>query len=474
MRGNGDQGERVRIDLIEVDPEVFVDDAGRSTRRPRSALRAVGLVSVISVAAVAWWPRSEPPEWNVFHPAVVPAAGMTDELVFDQPPGELSGTDLAPAPVDVRPALGYVFGEPGGTFLGRRWASFRTRWNGRGDAPAATEGPIVGGVSAEVRRLRVRRFVEWGPLDGLDWTVTTNRFKEAETIDFANHVAIIDELPALANGYDLGGMVPVGSIAALDCVVMLTSLFDGDRLLGPVMPTLVRWESPLYNSALGSIAAPSDALPLVEFVLGEGRAVTVHGQPAVAITSSRFGPVIAWLDDGRLIMVQQDVSDEELITLAESVRPASEDEWRQVQLSSIRDDGELFIDFGDAVRLYQGVDAVTGDNIAVSVQAVEGQLVACVERLNSSSGAARTCELGSLELPLLMTLLGADRGFVLAMVDPVSATGAALRVGVADGFLMIPLQDFGPEVPGLVAVAQLPENHGTIELWNAGEVVATI
>lgn len=339
MRGGPEHRER--IDLIGVDPEVFTDEDTPVRRsRVRAVAKAVWVAAIVAVAAVAWWPRTQSPEWQVFHPAVVPAAGLSEQLVFDHPPGELLAVDLAPRPVDVRPELGYVFGEPGGTIFSRRWAAFRVRSTTAEPAPPTTDDAAsIAGVAAEVRRVRVRHYLDWGPVAGYTWTATTNKFDEAEAIEFANHVAIIDERPALAHRYDLGALQPVGSVAAFDCVVMLTSLFGGDRLFGPVMPTLVTWGTPADTTALGSIAAPADALPLVEFVLGDGTDTTVHGQPAVVIVSPTLGRVIAWLEDGRLIMVSGQRPTEELIALAESVRAATDGEWRRVRLAELRAGG---------------------------------------------------------------------------------------------------------------------------------------
>lgn len=493
MRVTGDKAERVRIDLIDVDREIFVDEAGQRASRSRQVLKVVGLVAVISVAAVAWWPRSQPAEWKVFHPAVVPAAGLTERLVFDNPPGELLGTDLAPPAVDVKPELGYVFGAPGGTYLTRRWASFRSHADRSATTTTSTiaSPPLVAGVTADVRRVRVRHFVDWGPVDGRTWSVTTNRFSDDEAIDFANHVAIIDDKPALANRYDLGDMEPVGSIAAFDCVSVLTSLFRGDRVLGPVMPTIVSWGSPAAETSLGSIAAPADALPLVEFVLGEGRTATVHGQPAVIIASNEFGPVVAWLEDGRLIVIRSAASDAELLALAETVRPATDDEWTQIEQSDIRVDDGVRFELRDSVRLFGTVDLETRNTIALSVQVVGDQLMVCVERIGmlvdlptgsdgvistrttTSDPVSATCQAQSLKLPLLMTMGGSNHLFVLAIVDPNTAVDPELRIAIAGGTWTIPLQSFRGKVPGLVAAAELPDGYGHIELVNSGGVVAT-
>lgn len=247
MRATRDQGEQVQIDLIEVDPIAFDDgtptDAGggHASHRWRQVFTGIVVVGVFAGAAVAWWPTPEQPEWRVFHTEPVPAAGLSEELVFDQPLGRLIAADLAPRPVDIKPELGYVFGETDGTMLTRRWATFRTRTTSGEDAPAVTTGPQVGGVAAEVQRARIRQSVSWGPVAGRTWVVTTNNLDEAQALDFANHVGVVDGAPALAYEYQLAGMEPVGSVAALDCVELLIDLFRGERGSGAAQPTLLTW-----------------------------------------------------------------------------------------------------------------------------------------------------------------------------------------------------------------------------------------
>lgn len=190
-------GEQVQIDLIDVDAEVFTDsDELHAPNRWRQVITTLAVLGLTAGAAVVWWPTAKPPEWRVFHNAPVPAAGLTEELVFDQAPGPLATAKLAPAPTDIKPELGYVFGEPDGTMLTRRWAMFRTSFTNDVDAaPAPTDVPQVNGVTAAVHRVRVRRTVTWGPVAGRNWDVTTNMLDEADSLDFANHVGVVDGDP---------------------------------------------------------------------------------------------------------------------------------------------------------------------------------------------------------------------------------------------------------------------------------------
>ena len=471
--------EHERIDLIDVDRAVFVDDGTpQSSRRSPQVLKGFGLVVLIAVAAVIWWPSSDPPEWRVYKPAPVPAAGLTAELIFDRPPGPIVAADLAPAPADIKPEVGYVFGEPDGSFLTRRWAAFRTRASSLPSAPDSAGLASVNGIAANVKRVRVRHDVEWGPVDGRTWLVTTNMLDGSQALEFANQVGFVDGLPALAHRYDLGDMVPIGSVAAFDCVVLLTDLFHGERGRGAAQPSLVTWATLDGPVSLGSIAAPSDALPLVEFVLGAGRPTVVHEQPGVFITSKVLdGPVIAWVEDGRLIMVAGDVTNEKLYALAESVRPASDGEWRVVGRVELREESFNYTFESDlSISIYRYDDPTTGAAFEVNVlPAFTEWLVVCVDSISASGSISGWCDQRSTALPLLVTsdeLNG--RRFVIAIAGAVNAEGAELRVKIADGTWTLPLEDFGPEVPGLAVAASLPAEYGVIQLWSGGEVVAAI
>ena len=478
MRATRNQAERVQIDLIDADPIAFDDGlvgAGTnpSPSRWRRALTCLAVLGVMAGAAVAWWPEAEHPQWRVFHAAPVPAAGLTPELVFDQPPGRLLAADLPPPPVDIKPELGYVFSELGGTVTTRRWATFRTRATNVADAPAATTDTQVGGVEADVQRTRIRHNVSWGPVAGRTWLVTTNKFDGAQSLDFANHVGVVDGEPALAYEYQLAGMQPIGSVAALDCVELLKDLFlGGERGNGAAQPTLLTWGTPQASVSLGSIAAPVDALPLVDFVFGGGRPITIHGLAATLIASRVLsGPVVAWVENGRLIVVAGHATADELIVLAESVRPATDGEWRRAGLTDIRDVGGVMFNVGDSVALYRDLNPITGDEQAVTIEVAVDQVEVCVQP-RSDIGASH-CATSPPNLPLLTTIEASGQKYVVAMVRGFLSS-AELRIKLADGTWTLPLKNFGSELPGLAVAALLPTNYSVIQLWDNGEVVAAI
>ncbi len=483
LMGAADE-QHERIDLIDVDRAVFVDNAPRpGINWSQVVLKAVGLLAVLAVAIAVWWP--EPPEWRVFKPAPVPVAGLTDELVLDDPPGQLIQVELPPAPTGVRPELGYVFGEPYGRYLTRRWALFRTRTSSLQSAPQSTTLATVNGVGAKLRRVRVRREVEWGPIDGRTWRVTTNMLDESQALEFANQVGLVDGLPALRTRYDLGDMVPIGSVAAFDCVVLLTDLFHDEHGTGAAQPTLLRWGTPEDPVSLGSIAVPSDALPMVEFVLGAGEPTTVHSQPAVMIKSRVLADwVIGWVEDGRLILVAGNVSPEELLALAETVRPATDDEWAEVVLASqtplsipLFPVDTTSVNFGDNVTLYEGVDPETGATFSFSAQISGKGLLMCINEQSDvgSTGSCGVEQPSGLELPLLWAGDGEGHSLVLAVVERGLGEDAELRITLADGTIeTFPLIDHGEALPGPAVATVLPADHGAVELWIGEKVVATL
>jgi hypothetical protein len=131
---------------------------------------------------------------------------------------------------------------------------------------------------------------------------------------------------------------------------------------------------------------------------------------------------------------------------------------------------------GDGVTIFEGIDSSTGDGLALTVQVIEDQVLVCLAVSPSSQNAVTVCDasLGVVELPLLTTIDFSERRFVLAFVDSGEALGSAIRLKLADGMLLTPLQEFGPAVPGWAVAALLPDQYGIIELFVKGEVVAAI
>lgn len=211
-------------------------------------------------------------------------------------------------------------------------------------------------------------------------------------------------------------------------------------------------------------------------MLGTGRPITIsgvsgHDVAALLITSRVLaGPVVAWVEDGRLILVAGDASTDELIALAESVRPATSGEWRRAGLTDLREIGDVIIDLGDSVELYRDVNPVTDGELAVTVQFIDGAVLICVQE-RSDIGLS-TCETNSAGLPLLTTIEATGQTYVVAIVDRSPATGAELRIKLAEGTWTLPLDYFGAELPGLAVATLLPTDYGVIELWSNGELVA--
>ena len=77
---------------------------------------------------------------------------------------------------------------------------------------ASDSTDLVRGLPADMRRVRQRRTVTWGPIDGNYWDAETNGLQNDAALEFANAVGVVDGLPAVAYGYDLGEMKPLGDV----------------------------------------------------------------------------------------------------------------------------------------------------------------------------------------------------------------------------------------------------------------------
>lgn len=106
--------------------------------------------------------------------------------------------------------------------------------------------------------------------------------------------------------------------------------------------------------------------------------------------------------------------------------------------------------------------------LAFTVQVIENQVLVCVEVRSRDAVGVCDASLGVVELPLLKTIDLNGQRFLLAIAD----SEAEVHIKFADGPWTLPLEDFGPELPGWAAATLLPTDYGTITLSNTGEVVA--
>jgi len=352
MRQQYGPGDIIEIDVIDAEPGVFgPSTAQRPARvrrpRPRWLLpTAIGVAAVCGAVATVWRPWEQPPAWRTFGPAAPAVSSLSDHLILD-----LDGTGVTSLhegqnlDADEPTPLGHVFAVPGGTYEHDAWALFHSRGsNAAGEAALSPSTDVVRGLQANVRSVRVRTTVTWGPIGGNYWDSQTNRLDDDDALEFANAVGVVAGLPAVAYGHDMGALKPLGDVKTLARVQVLTAHLDGEPVLSKFTPTVATYDVGGMPVTVASIATDTDGLAMARFSLGQGRNVTVHGVPGAIIQTRRIGKVVVWHEGDRLVVVTADVTDDELLAMAETVRPAFADEWNGVLASvapAITDSGDV-------------------------------------------------------------------------------------------------------------------------------------
>jgi len=344
------------IELIDADAAAFGpspgrDRAAKERRRPAddqwlllpAAWVVVGAL-LLGTLAWLWQPWRDRPEMTVGQVAAVETT-LTERLVLDRPifPGRVA---------DVLTALefpedGYVLGDPGNV----PWAT--GDWDGARAAivAVADEDPrdVFGSVSPDWTAIEA---VQGAPADYKDsgdsgievvFGPVGDKWYEVQSIGLG-----LDATVALAN---VVRWTPHGLI-----------VMDRARLLGlePLYPFssywtalglieaadsgaryLCRCTSVVYPGrftvSVSSAPAPDGGeLDALGDLLGATEATTVHGLPAVLArgTDGTFldgWDLVAWVEGGRMISVAVDRGHgADVLGLAESVRPATDDEWTEL------------------------------------------------------------------------------------------------------------------------------------------------
>ena len=337
MRQPYGPGDIIEIDVIDAEAGVFGPAAPRPHRVRKPLPRwlmptACGVVAVCGAVALVWRPWENPPDWRTFGPAAPAVSSMSDRLILDLEGLEVTslheGQNLD---ADEPTPLGHVFAVPGARYQFDTWALFRSRRStSAGEARVSESSDLVRGLPADVSRVRQRRTVTWGPIDGNYWDAETNGLESDEALEFANAVGVVEGLPALAYSYDLGEMEPLGDVKTLARVQVLTAHLAGEPVLSKFTPTLVTYQVGDTAVTVASINTGTDGLAVARFFLDQGRDVLVHGLPGAVVDTRRIGKVVVWHEGDRLVVVAAEVTDDDLVALAEAVRPATAAEWNDV------------------------------------------------------------------------------------------------------------------------------------------------
>ncbi len=337
MRQPYGPGDIIEIDVIDADLGVFGPSAAppAPVRRPRPRWlvpTAIAVAGVCGAAAMVWRPWEPPPDWRTFGPAAPAVASLSDHLVLDLDGVTVTSLHVGPnSDADDPAPLGHVFAAPGGTYEYDAWALFHSGGsNADGAAPVSKSTDLVRGLPAEVRSVRVRTTVRWGPIGGNYWDSETNRLHDDAALDFANAVGVVAGLPAVAYGHNMGVLKPLGDVKTLARVQVLAAYLDSEPVLSKFTPTVVTYEVGSTPVTVASIDTDTDGLAMARFYLDQGRDVIVHGVPGALIETRRIGKVVVWHEGNRLVVVTADVTDDQLLAMAKAVRPATQAEWDQV------------------------------------------------------------------------------------------------------------------------------------------------
>ncbi len=427
MRQPYGPGDIIEIDVIDADPGVFgpsADPRPARVRRPRPRWlvpTALAVLAVCGAVAMMWRPWQHPPEWRTFGPAAPSTSSLSDHLTLDTPDANVTGLQVGQnLDADEPTPLGYVFAVPGGSYDYEAWALFHSRGsNSRGVPLVSKSTELVRGMQAEVRRVRVRTTVTWGPIGGNYWDSETNRVEDADALRFANAVSVVAGLPAVEYGYDFGELRPLGDVKTLARVQVLAAYLAGEPVLSKFTPTLVDFVTPLGAVTVASMSTDTDGLAMARFYLGQGRDATVHGLPGALIETRRLGTIVVWYEGDRLVVVAADGSDDELLALAESVRPATGTEWNDIidiTASAIVPDIEV-----GATHPAETVDSGTlrdGNQYRISVT-VGNPTVICAH-VGASDTTAGSCVFATPLSPALHAIhdSNGDVQFVVAVIPP--------------------------------------------------------
>jgi len=274
--------------------------------------------------------------------------------VFDIPPAELTAASLGTgedALETFADSDGYFFAAPNAEFkLGQgstgRWAAFfATPYDEFAEADADIgQGAVdvtVQGAPGELTPSLVDQSLHlgFGPLDGQIYSVFSSEISQLDTLAFGEVVAVDDGTPILDDISVLDGMLPLCSLTDFNSAYSLVLMASMPRYALPGYVT-AEYGTRANRFSVTSQWAPHAGLTPLQFVLGGSVDANMHGEPAltaqietgtsVMVTGAIIGSVVAWVEGGRLVMVTGPMQLEDLLVLAESVRPATDTEWAKV------------------------------------------------------------------------------------------------------------------------------------------------
>lgn len=513
------------IDILDADPDAFAalpqppDDPDAppgavARHRPRWLVPALvaSAISLVAAGVLVWQPWADDTDTGgVSFPSgtTADAETLTEQLVFGDPPGVLADASIGSDDDQFigfgADAVGYFFAEPSAKFQfgeggAGRWAAFFAVPADSDDAPdvdvdieGATAGTVQGSpasITVEAQLLSV----SFGPVGGRMFSVATSDLSRAETLAFAEAVSVDGETAVIDDSTVLGEMLPLGDVddyfGALQLVLQLSAFgqLGGDAVS-------VRYDGDGDGNGdgngnegftVGSVAAGEHSLEMLQFVFGEGAGaastISVHGLPAIAATADEQfmgdGSIafVAWVEGGRLVMVSGPDDPDALVTLAETVRPATGEEWAEIVVLAAQPDefdGEFFGEDGvdGPGRTLLAVGAMPdGGSFEFSVGYSGDTLTTCLDQ-QTDNGGSGSCSETPQELPLLSVERIDDLVFLVAMTTDDVGEVEVLLTLEDDSIETYTVEWQSPDLPGPAGAWLLPDGWQQAELIIDGELV---
>jgi len=364
-RSNGETIEL--IELVDVDPAAF--GAGHDivgvrfdgpAEAPRSeapiasatssAWRVGATMLVLLVAAgataVALRPWYRDPVLIVRSAVVQPS--LTDQLVIGRYPGVARSAEIVSPSSALANGFrgGAVFAtEPGTDGTTARNATFYvvadTTDPNNPTADDSTEPITVQGTLGTITISDPSILVQWHPADGVVSVLRTTGLDRGAALRLAGQLVVRGDTVRVGHRSALQGMHAVGTIAdaqQLGAVFEAAQAYAGEPTFGPLggSSRIVAVRYPAAAVAVGSsVGSATDELLAVSFPAVAH--TTADGYDAVVVdTSTNNGSTrtarttVVWSEHGRIIAVSAP-SRALAEQYAEAVRPATADEWLQVQ-----------------------------------------------------------------------------------------------------------------------------------------------
>lgn len=276
---------------------------------------------------------------------------LTERLVFGSPPGDLRSTSMGglrtSEEFDLRNrAVGYFWGDPDAVLGSSRFpeASNRGRIFAFYATPSDSEGAFlitpqrtIAGAPAEVSDESDGASIDlaWGPLDGMIYRAVATNTTVDDAVAIAEEIHVEGDQVVIEHRTTLDGMKPLGSFGDyIDLFILDEFANDFDQKVSNYTGLYYGFS----GHSVGSMPGRAQALDLVRHTIAPGAtAGEVHGLPALGYThgSGPFGDqdrsAVIWWEGGRLILVQGDGDLDATYALAETVRPATEAEWRAAE-----------------------------------------------------------------------------------------------------------------------------------------------